>query len=120
MAGIDKTGDATKNICWARGDTSPRVFTIGGGIDISTSTFRLVVSTEKNPTGSVGVLFDVAGSFVTDGTDGQVQFSPSPATWADALNLPTKAFYEIEETKAGGAIETLIKGTVEILQDIAK
>lgn len=121
MANIDQTSNSDKDICWARGDTAPRVFTIGGGIDISTSTWRMVVSTQKNPTDSADVLFDVAGTFPNGGTDGQVQFSPSPASWADGLaSLPTNVFYEIEETKSGGAIETLIKGKVKVEQDISK
>jgi hypothetical protein len=82
------------------------------------------VNTLKNPTvASPGtVLFTAVGSFVTDGTNGQVQFAPTPATWADSLDdsLPTSVFYDIEETKAGGAIETLIKGKVIVIQDIAK
>ena len=49
-----------------------------------------------------------------------MQFAPTPATWADALELPTTAFYDIEETDAGGAVETLLKGKVKIEQDIAK
>jgi hypothetical protein len=122
MAQTDKTGDPTKDICWSRGDTAPRAFTIGGGIDISSSTWRMVVNTDKDPnTGEPGtVLFDVAGTFVTDGTDGQVQFAPTPATWADGLlEYPARVFYEIEETKTGGAIDTLIKGIVIINEQIA-
>jgi hypothetical protein len=126
MAAIDQTGNTVKDICWARGDTKPRIFTIkssaGVALDISGSTFRMVVNTDKNPdTGTPGtVLFTAAGSFVTDGTDGQVQFAPTPATWADSLTLPTSVFYDIEETDGGGAIDTLIKGKVVIVQDIAK
>ena len=125
MAAIDKTDDSTKDICWARGDTKPRVFTIKSGgvaIDISGSTFRMAVNTEKDPSAAAPgtVLFTVAGAFVTDGTDGKIQFAPAPATWADALELPLTAFYDIEETDGASAIETLIKGNVQIVQDIAK
>ncbi len=129
MAAIDQTKNTDKDICWARGDTKPRVFTIkdsaGVALDVSGSTFRMVVNTEKNPTvAAPGTeLFDVAGVFVTDGTDGKVQFAPTPASWADALSvsgLPTSVFYDIEETDGGGAVDTLIKGKVSVLEDIAK
>lgn len=126
MAAIDKTSDSTKNICWARGDTKPRVFTIrdsaGAALDISGSTFRMVVNTDKDPSVAAPgtILFTAVGAFVTDGTDGQVQFAPTPASWADSLTLPGTAFYDIEETDGGGAIDTLIKGKVLIIQDIAK
>lgn len=126
MAAIDQTKNSEKDICWARGDTDARVFTIqdssGNALDISSSTFRMVVNTDRDPTvANPGTeLFDVAGTFVTDGTDGQIQFAPTPASWADALTLPTNVFYDIEETNGGGAIATLIKGRVRIEQDIAK
>ena len=38
MAATDKTTDSSKDVCWSRGDTAPRVFTIGGGANISGST----------------------------------------------------------------------------------
>lgn len=129
MAAIDQTKNTAKDICWARGDTKARVFTIkdsaGAVIDISSSTFRMVVNTLKDPTVATPgtVLFTAVGAFVTDGTDGQIQFAPTPASWADALSvsgLPTSVFYDIEETDGGGAIDTLIKGKVLVLQDIAK
>ena len=122
MATIDLTNDSDKDICWSRGDTAARVFTIGGAnpLDISGSTFLMAVNTEKDPTDVTNQLFSVAGTFVTDGTDGQVQFAPTPATWADTLTLPTNVFYEIQETKGGGAIETLIKGKVKVFQDLNK
>ncbi len=127
MAAIDQTANSKKTICWARGDTIPRVFTIkdsaGVVTDISGSTFRMRVNTEKDPnTGSPGtILFTAIGTFVTDGTDGKVQFAPTPVTWADALTLPTTAFYDIEETvTATSTVETLIKGGVKIEQDISK
>ena len=126
MAGIDKTGDATKDICWARGDTKPRVFTKtdanGAAIDVSASTFRMTVNTDKNPSvASPGtVLFTAVGVFVTDGTDGQVQFAPTGIAVFDSLTLPTTAYYDIEETDGVGAIETLIKGRVLIEQDTSK
>ena len=81
----------------------------------------MVVNTDKDPdaTNPGTELFDVAGTFVTDGSDGQVQFRPSPATWADGLSeYPFRAFYEIEQT-TGADVDTLIKGVVIINQQIA-
>jgi hypothetical protein len=127
MAAIDQTGNSDKEICWARGDTKPRVFTIrdsaGVALDISGSTFKMTVNTDKDP--SVAVpgteLFSVAGTFVTDGTNGQVQFAPTPVGWADGLpSLPTTVFYDIEETDGATAVDTLIKGKVKIIQDVSK
>jgi len=127
MAAIDQTGNVDKEVCWARGDTKPRVFTIkdsaGVALDISGSTFKMTVNTDKDPSVATPgtVLFTVAGTFVTDGLDGQIQFAPDVATWADGLpSLPTTVFYDIEETDGVAAIDTLIKGKVKIIQDVSK
>ena len=126
MAAIDKTQDTEFDICWARGDTKPRVFAIqnssGAVIDVSGSTFVMRVNTLLDPTPAIPgiVLFTATGAFVVDGIDGRVQFAPTPVSWADALVLPDVAFYDIEETDGNGDIDTLIKAKVLILQDIKK
>ena len=85
--------------------------------NVSTSTFALTVNSEKDPADATNQQFTVAGSFVTNGFDGQVQFEP---TTTDTDIAPGKYFYDIQETTAGGQKDTLIKGVCRIIQDITK
>ena len=118
MAAIDQTKNATKNICWARGDSDAKGFVIqdsaGVAIDITGFTFRLTVNEEKNPDPGVE-LFTVTG-VITDATNGLVGFAP---TAVDTDQTPGNYFYDIEQT-AAGLISTVIKGKVQIIQDISK
>ena len=116
---IDQTKDATKLICWARGDSDARGFIVqndaGVAIDITGFTFRLTVNTEKDPAPGTE-LFTVVGS-ITDAPAGQVAFAP---TSGQTDQTPGTYFYDIEQTDVGGLISTLIKGKCQILQDISK
>ena len=122
MAQIDQTAEATKDICWARGDFDPKIFTItdslGVAIDISTSTFIFSLDVNKDPTDVLTQVFTAVGTFVTDGTDGKVQFQPANATETDVA--AGKYFYDIQETLTGGQVRTLIKGVAKIIMDITK
>ncbi len=118
MAEIDKTKDATKDICWGRGDSNALGFEIqlpdGSVEDITGYTFRLTVNTEKNPDPETE-LFTVVG-VITDAANGKVVFAP---TTGDTDQEPGKYFYDIEQT-AAGLVTTRIKGRCEIIQDISK
>ncbi len=123
MAEIDKTKDDTKNICWGRGDTDPKVFTITDDakppvvVDVSGWTFKLTVNSDKEPTDQSTEQFSINGAFVTDGTDGKVKFTPAPGD----TDIPAdKYFYDVERKIAGVSIKTLVKGECEIVQDITK
>ena len=120
MAGIDQTADSTYTICWARGDDDPRDFTLSdanGPIDISTWTMSMAVNTDKNPTNTTNEIFSVVGTFVTDGTDGQIRFTP-PANTLDNVTAPGKAFYDINRLTPSK--KTILKGTVEFVMDVDK
>ena len=119
MPAIDQTTDATKSICWARGDSDAKGFIVqdsaGVAIDITGFTFRLTVNTEQDPAPGTE-LFTVVG-VITDATSGKVAFAP---TTTDTAQTPGEYFYDVEQTDAGGLISTIIKGVCEIVQDISK
>ena len=121
MAAIDQTATESFNLCWARGDNDPKTFTIkdsaGVAIDISTWTLSMAVNTEKDPADTVNEIFSVAGVFVTDGTDGQISFTP-PSTTLDAVAAPGAAFYDINRVTPSK--KTLVKGKVVFVMDIDK
>lgn len=121
MAAIDQTKNTDFDICWARGDNDPRVFTIrdssGNPVDISTWTLSMAVNLDQNPPDTADEIFSVAGVFVTDGTDGQVSFTP-PAGSLDAVTAPGQAFYDINRLTP--SIKTLVKGKVIFIMDIDK
>jgi len=120
MAAIDKTSDATKTICWGRGDSAARGFTIqdsaGVAIDITGFTFKLTVNSEKKPTDTVNQQFTITGVIIV-AASGTVSFSPLTT---DTDITPGTYFYDIEQTDAGGKIATLIVGKCLIIQDISK
>jgi len=120
MTTIDKTDDATKTICWARGDSDAKGFIIqnsaGVAIDITGFTFKLTVNSEKDPTTTANQQFTVIGA-ITDASAGKVAFSP---TTANTDIVPATYFYDIEQTDGSGAISTLIIGKCVLVQDITK
>jgi len=108
------------DLCRSRGDTEPLVITIkkdGTAIDVSGWSFKFTVDPSSDPTVDTANLFQLTGTFVTDGTDGQVQFSPS-AVQMDIT--PDIYFYDIERTDGAGKIRTIMSGQFEVLQDITK
>lgn len=123
---IDQTKNVDFEICWGRGDTDAKIFTITDdatpavALDVSTWSFTLTVNTVKDPdtVGPIGVeQFAVVGAFVTDGTDGKVSFTPAPG---DTDIAPAKYFYDIERQIAAASVKTLVKGVSKIIQDISK
>ncbi len=121
MAAIDQTENSALDICWARGDDNPQVFTIkddaGVVVDISAETFSMAVNTEVDPSDTVNEIFNVAGIFVTDGTDGKVSFTP-PANSLDSVTAPSEAFYDVSRVTPNK--RTLVKGLVLFFMDIDK
>lgn len=123
MAQIDQTTNDDKLICWARGDSSARGFTIKDSsvspsvpIDITGFSFKLTVNSEKDPTNQTNEIFSVVGTIV-DGPNGKVSFAPSST---ETNVAPGPYYYDIEQTDLGGLISTLIKGKCKIIQDITK
>ncbi len=120
MAQIDQTGDTTKTICWGRGDSDAKGFVVqdsaGVAVDITGFTFKLTVSSDKDPTDQVNEQFTVAG-VIGDPLLGTVSFAPSTS---DTDITPDVYFYDIEQTDAGSRIKTIIKGKCQIVQDITK
>lgn len=121
MAAIDQTKTEAFDLCWARGDDDPKTFTIkdsaGMALDISLWTLSMAVNTEKDPADVTNEIFQVAGVFVTDGTDGQISFTP-PATSLDAVTAPGSAFYDIQRITPSK--KTLVKGRVLFVMDVDK
>ena len=120
MAAIDQTSEASKTICWARGDSDAKGFIIQNSaevaIDITGFTFKLTVNSEKDPTTIDNQQFTVVGA-ITDALLGKVAFSP---TTTNTDIAPGTYFYDIEQTDGSGAISTLIIGKCVIVQDITK
>ena len=121
MAAIDQTKESAFDICWARGDDDPKTFTIkdsaGVAIDISGWTLSMAVNTDKDPLNTDNEIFNVAGVFVTDGTDGKISFTP-PALSLDAVTAPGSAFYDVNRLTP--SIKTLVKGKVLFIMDVDK
>ena len=121
MAAIDQTKEDAFTICWARGDNDERIFTItdssGAAINISTWTLSMAVNLDKDPADTVNEIFQVAGVFVTDGTDGKIGFTP-PANSLDAVSAPGQAFYDVNRVTP--SIKTLVKGKVTFIMDVDK
>jgi len=121
MAAIDQTKNTSFDLCWARGDDDPRIFTItdstGAAVDISTWTLSMAVNTDQNPPDTATQIFVVAGTLPGGGTDGRVQFAP-PATSLDAVTAPGTAFYEVNRLTP--SIKTILKGKVSFVMDIDK
>lgn len=120
MATIDKTADTAFTLCWGRGDSDAKSFTIkdsaGVAINIAGFSFQLTVSSDKNPPDQVGEQFTIVGVIVS-APNGIISFSPTPT---DTDIAPTTYFYDIEQTNVSGAIKTLVKGKAIIIQDITK
>lgn len=86
-------------------------------LDISAFTnIRWVADENKFPPDDTTEVFDISGSFVTDGTDGQIAFTPSP-TQAD--NVGT-FFQEFQWTDGAGKLRTFAEGKLKMVQDRAK
>lgn len=121
MAAIDQTKNEAFDLCWARGDNDPKTFTIkdanGAPLDISPWTLSMAVNLDRDPADTVNQIFQVAGIFVTDGTDGQVSFTPPPAS-LDGVTAPGTAFYDVNRLTPNK--KTLVKGRVVFIQDVDK
>ena len=117
---IDQTGNATKTICWGRGDSNAKGFVRqdndGIVIDVTGFSFKLTVNSEKDPTNTSNQQFTIVGVLV-DATNGQISFAP---TTVNTDIAPDVYFYDIEQTDAGGGIATLIIAKCVIVQDITK
>lgn len=107
-----------KTISRFRGDTWPINIIIKDSVNrqvlnITTNTFILSVSAEREPTGT-NYVYQVTG-VITDGPNGKVSF---PIGVAEADNLGT-LFFDIEMIDAG-EITTIKKGAINYKQDIGK
>ena len=101
-----------------RGDTDPIKFRLSNkstkkGIDVTSDTYKLSVSSEESPTGS-SYVFQSTGS-ISDAFDGKIEF-PIDAGAADNLGLH---YYDVERSYNSVA-KTIIKGTIMFNQDITK
>ena len=121
MAAIDQTKTEDFDLCWARGDDDPKTFTIktsaGVVINISSWTLNMAVNTDKDPADVTNEIFEVAGVFVTDGTDGKISFTP-PAASLDAVTAPGAAYYDVNRITPSK--KTLVKGKVLFIMDVDK
>ena len=108
----------TVNLERKRGDTRAIVFTISdstGAINIASWTnFLLTVDPERYPANADNNVFQVAGTFVTDGSDGQIAFIPPGTT------DPGTYYYDAQCTDPAGGKVTFAEGRYKLRQDITK
>lgn len=104
----------------ARGDTDTHVFIVtkADGVTIvniaAWTAWRMTVDPEKAPVDAVNNVFQSAGSLVTDGTDGKVQFAP-PGDSAIG-----RYYYDVQGINTVGGKRTIANGKYKIVQDITK
>lgn len=117
---IDQTKNTDKEICWGRGDSDAKGFVIqdsaGVAVDITGFSFKLTVSSDRDPPDQVNEQFTIVG-VIGVAADGTVSFAP---TISDTDITPGKYFYDVEQTDVSSRIKTVIKGRALIVQDITK
>ena len=117
---IDQTKNLDKEICWGRGDSDAKGFiiqdSVGVAIDITGFSFKLTVSSDRDPTDQVNEQFTIVG-VIGVAVNGTVSFAP---TIANTDITPGIYFYDVEQTDVTGKIKTVIKGRAKIIQDITK
>ncbi len=120
MAAIDQTKNTEKDICWGRGDSDAKGFVVqdsaGTAIDITGFTFKMTVSSDRDPADQVNEQFTIVG-VIGDPLVGTVSFAP---TTVNTDIIPGIFFYDIEQTDVSARIKTIIKGKCRIIQDITK
>lgn len=104
----------------SRGDTyadSLQVSKISTGevVDISGCSFKMTLSTEKNPLSTANVVYQLDGS-ITDAVNGIVEFIPN-STQADNVGL---FYFDIQMIDQNGIKRTLVKDVYNYVQDITK
>lgn len=108
------------DLCFTRADTLPFSFTIqdeaGTVIDITGGTFLLTVSSIPDPPDGTTQVFQLSGT-ITDGPNGVVEFQPSSANLDQS---PGILYYDVQWTNASGDVRTIVKGALEIRQDVTK
>lgn len=110
------------DLCFTRGDTEPFSFALvddstpAAAIPITGFSFLLTANTEQDPINDDNQLFQLSGFIGADPLLGIVTFSPIVATFLNAGDF----FFDVEQTDASSKIRTIIKGKLEIRQDITK
>ena len=103
-----------------RGDSFPLIYTLkdkntGLAINIAGWSFKLTVSTEKDPVDETTKKFSVDGVIV-DAANGKFSFLPTEANNADI----GKYFFDIQYTNPSGHKRTIAKDKYTVSQDIGK
>ena len=102
-----------------KGDDITSVVTVygsdGNALDVSSSTSTMTI---KETYG--GAIFSqVSGAFVTDGTDGKIEFN-IPHTDTDLADVTVLYHYDAQITLSSGRKYTVIKGTLEFLDEVTE
>lgn len=105
--------DILGDLSWRRGDSYPITLTIKDksvtpsvAINITGYSFKMTVTTVKDPVDETTQLFQVIGEVDADqgANTGKVHFTPSAV---DTDQLSGKYFYDVEMTDASGNIRTI-------------
>jgi len=113
------TYDATKAICYARGDTRPITFQRtqnGAVLDITGFTFQFTVNTDLNPSDATNEQFTLTG-VITDAANGLYEFRPSSV---NTDLTPKRYYYDVQQVDGSGYIHTIVKSDFDLDQDIEK
>lgn len=111
--------NASKAICYARGDDEPITFKIeedSVAKDITGFTFEFALNTELNPGDATNEVFRLVG-VITDAAGGLVQFEPTTVQTDLAI---TSYYYDLQRVDGAGKIRTLLKSDFDVEQDINK
>lgn len=107
-------------LCFARGDTPVFGFYLqdqnGTAIDITGRSYLLTADTLEDPPDATSNIFTIVG-VVPTGTDGLVTFQPAAGDLD--LTAGTTYYFDVAQTN-GTDVRTIIKGSIEIVQDIGK
>ena len=107
-------------ISFFRGDTHPVVYFLINkktkeAIDIAGYTFKLTVSTEKNPVDETSKKFFIDG-VIDDASEGRFSFTPT----AEQNSTVGTFYFDIQMFYGGSYRKTIMKDKYVITQDIGK
>lgn len=106
------------DIEYTREDNEPFAFQLndadGNALNVSGSTFTMTVNTESDADSATSSeLFTLTGTFLTDGTDGRILFTPT------SVNTDLDAdvyFYDVQQDTP--TRRTIIRGELTILTQV--
>lgn len=89
----------------------------GTAVDVTGYTGLWTIDTQKDPVDDATNVVQISGSPTGTPTDGIIEFSPS----AMEMDItPGNYHYDVQITDLGGALNTILKSKIKIVQDLTK